>query len=106
MLYLGFENTSWRSKLQFSIMFCSQIYLYFLVFKNPGPGSVPLFSESGSATMEAHLFVAHHRDIIQAIKVGKRLEIGLVFNQLLSASVNTNDFAINSKIVGLAGMEK
>jgi hypothetical protein len=38
--------------------------------------------------MEAHLFVAHHRDIVQAIEVGKRLEIGLVFNQLLSASVN------------------
>jgi hypothetical protein len=38
--------------------------------------------------MEAHLFVAHHRDIVQAIKVGKRLEIGLVFNQLLSASAN------------------
>jgi hypothetical protein len=47
-----------------------------------------MFSESGSATMEAHLFVAHHRDIVQAIKVGKRLEIGLVFNQLLSASAN------------------
>ncbi len=46
------------------------------------------FSESGSATMEAHLFVAHHRDIVQAVKVGKRLEIGLVFNQLLSASAN------------------
>jgi hypothetical protein len=38
--------------------------------------------------MEAHLFVAHHGDIVQAIKVGKRLEIGLVFNQLLSASAN------------------
>jgi hypothetical protein len=56
--------------------------------KKPGPESVPVFSESISATMEAHLFVAHHRDIVQAIKVGKRLEIGLVFNQLLSASAN------------------
>lgn len=42
------------------------------------------------------LLVGHHGDVVESVEVGKSLEIGLVLDQLLSASVEQTDVGIGS----------
>ena len=40
------------------------------------------------------VLLAHRRDVIQAVEIGSRLEIGLVLDQLFSAAVEQTDMRI------------
>jgi hypothetical protein len=42
------------------------------------------------------MLVAHHRDVIQPVHVGQRLEIGLGFGELLGGSVQQADVRIGA----------
>ena len=41
------------------------------------------------------LFIAHHAHIVQTVKVWQSLHVGLVFNQLLCASVQQPDVGVS-----------
>lgn len=43
------------------------------------------------------LLVAHHGDVVQAIEVGQRLHVGLVFDQFLRAAVQKTDMRIGAE---------
>lgn len=42
------------------------------------------------------LFVCHHGDVVEAVKVGERLEVGFVFDQFLRATVQETDVWIRT----------
>ena len=49
-----------------------------------------------------HLLVAHHRDVVEAVKVGQRLQVVFVLDELLRAAVQQSNVGVG----GAHGLRK